>query len=250
MVTAPQTELKERLERRDVLALGLEAGRVRQSDKVGFLEDEAVLLAMEEHHGERESPRLVHLLGGDAGQIRKRYPGVWVHGLGEGDLDSLSYFSGELGQPPLPAPQPDKPVVACFTYTPDFSAESLLQRLEFLRALPRLVSVVPLPALPGDRVPVRGVTTEGTDDAAVLAVTRIVLPRVHVRSSWAAFGWKVAQVGLAFGADELAGWGAEEQQAYSSRTRPASVVDRQEVLLGIKEAMFEAVEVGRCDWGF
>lgn len=244
MVTAPR-QLLSLLESGDVLGLGLLAGRQRAHRNIGFLEDEAVWPAWT--HPPESAPRMIYCL--DEAQLKKArslHPDVWVHGPVEG-ADSFALVTPELGKPWAPASY-SGPVVASFTYPPGFAPEHLLDRLEALSQVANLVAVSPLPAAVGDRVLVPGATTDGTDDAAVLAACRLVLPKVHVRSSWAALGWKVAQVCLAFGADTLSGWGAEEQLVYSSRTRPASTVDREEVEQGIREAGFEPVEVSRCDW--
>jgi hypothetical protein len=129
------------------------------------------------------------------------------------------------------------PLTAVLVYTPQVSPRALEQAVAGLGELASLVSVVPLPAGAGDRIPLAGLTTAGNIDAMVISALRLLLPtRVRVRASWAALGWKVAQVALAYGADELAGWTAAETLAYSGRVRAASRVERQELNAGLAEA--------------
>ena len=71
----------------------------------------------------------------------------------------------------------------------------------------------------------------------VVSVLRHFLPaEVRVRASWAALGWKVAQMALIHGADELAGWSVAESVAYSTRVRAAARVETDEVKCGVEEA--------------
>lgn len=129
------------------------------------------------------------------------------------------------------------PLTAVLVYTPDVTPEALESAVQALLQIPNVVSVVPLPAGAGDRIPLPGLTTAGNVDAMVISVLRLLLPsEVRVRASWAALGWKVAQVALAYGADELAGWTAAESLAYTGRVRAASRVERQELLEGLEEA--------------
>lgn len=129
------------------------------------------------------------------------------------------------------------PVTAVLVYSPDVTDRALEQAATALQAVPNLVGVVPLPAGAGDRIPLPGLTTAGSTDLMVISVLRLLLPKtVRVRVSWAALGWKVAQVGLAYGADEIAGWTAAESLAYTGRVRAASRVERQELNEGLEEA--------------
>lgn len=134
------------------------------------------------------------------------------------------------------------PITAVLVYSPDLTVEALEQAARALCSLPNLVSVVPLPAGAGDRIPLPNLTTAGSIDAMVTSVLRLLLPpAVRVRSSWAALGWKVAQVALAYGADEMAGWTAAETLAYSGRVRAASRVERKELEEGLEESRLHAV---------
>lgn len=183
-------------------------------------------------------------------QVRQQYPGARLHGLSPGWLerngsellelfDSFCLFTGELGAPPHPAAQgwrkfSELPnAVATLVYGPEHSLEQLQERLKHLE---NVGQVVPLPRAVGDLVMVSGATTDGTWDIEVLSRCRALLPaRVRVRASWGALGFKLAQASLAFGADALAGWGLEEQLAYSGRMRPAELVGWEEARAGLRE---------------
>ena len=276
--TASETE--RLLEEGRVLELGLMAARQRTQKIAGFIEDDAVALCLgqkSEADSTPENLRWVHYhpAAGEGLEValeqlkrlRETYPQAWLHGFSpawlkehgnldaliQAGLDSLSLFTGELDADDqswkefLQAPLP---LVASFVYKPEFNPEKLLARLETLRQGPTVKTLVPLAAAVGDRILLPGVTTEGTQDVSVLAACRLLAPGLHVRSSWAVTGWKVAQVGLAFGADELAGWGTEEYLAYSHRVRPAARVNRAELLAGIDEAGFDSKEIKRCDWAY
>jgi hypothetical protein len=128
-------------------------------------------------------------------------------------------------------------LTAVLLYSPEVTPEALEQALDALAGIRTLVSVVPLPAAAGDRIPLSGLTTSGTEDAMVISVLRLLLPSsVRVRASWAALGWKVAQVALAYGADEIAGWTAAETLAYTGRVRAAARVERLELNEGLDES--------------
>lgn len=122
-------------------------------------------------------------------------------------------------------------------YTPEVSAQALEQSVKLMLPLENLVSVVPLPLGAGDRIPLPGLTTSGSVDMMVVSTLRHLLPAsVRVRASWAALGWKVAQMALLYGADELAGWTAAETLAYSGRVRSAARVEKEELVQGLEEA--------------
>lgn len=239
----------------------MRASRALGWREVAYLEEGAVGLVTDQAKDLPEGFRVLHCAPERALQLdslRKLYPTAWIHAapppegaLGELAADSLCWWTG-----PVEEPLPDTermlsshlPVVASFQYGPESTPEQIVERLWQLRECARLATVVPLPAGVGDLILVRGATTDGDLDVAVLAAARLVLPKVHVRSSWAALGWKLAQVGLIFGADEVAGWGVEEQLAYTGRLRPASRVERDEVEAGIREANRLPLEMTRCDW--
>lgn len=133
---------------------------------------------------------------------------------------------------------------AVVTYEPGVTPEAIEQLAERLKESSSLVSVVPLPAAAGDRIPLPGKTTAGTTDVMLLSALRWLLPpAVRIRASWAALGQKSAQVALAYGADEFAGWTAAEALAYSERVRAADRVERVELEAALAEA-------GRQDVGW
>ena len=122
-------------------------------------------------------------------------------------------------------------------YTPEVSPEALEQAARQAAQVENLVSLVALPAGAGDRIPLPGLTTAGSTDMMVLSVLRHLLPSpVRLRASWAALGWKVAQMALLYGADELAGWTGAETLVYSGRVRAAARVEQDEVACGLAEA--------------
>lgn len=171
----------------------------------------------------------------------------------EAGLDSLAWCSGGIGET-SPAANGwealqdfDIPKVASFTYSPRDSAEQIEERIAKLAAGRNVQTLSPLPASVGDMVVVKDLTTDGLQDVTVLIRCRLQC-NCHVRASWAALGWKMAQSTLGFGVDELTGWGLEEFLAYSQRLRPSSVIGREEVLAGIKEAGRRPREVRKCTW--
>lgn len=187
------------------------------------------------------------------GELRAEHPGAVLHGLSPGwlsrhglpeGLDSLSLFTGELERDEAAAARgwPDAlacdiDMVATVIYGPEHTASQLEQRLTRLAQAPRLRQVVLLPRAVGDLVVVPGATTDGTKDVEFLALARCLLPAsVRVRASWGALGFKLAQSALAFGADALAGWGLEEQLAYSGKMRSADLIGWDEARAGVREA--------------
>ena len=128
-------------------------------------------------------------------------------------------------------------VTLVLVYTPDVKAESIEQAAKACGKASGLESVVALPAGAGDRIPLPGLTTSGNTDMAVISALRYLLPsEVRVRASWAALGWKVAQMALTYGADELAGWTAAETRVYTGRVRAAARVEVDETEAGVAEA--------------
>ncbi|MBI3924661.1 MAG: hypothetical protein HY319_03900 [Armatimonadetes bacterium] len=270
-------ELAALLAEGDLLVLGARAAARRPSPGVGFLEDSARRGAAEA--APETMPRWIDVAPeGDLegmcralGQLRRRFPQAHLHGLTPAwlsrqpaeaasrlvasGLGTLALYTGPLsGECPYSEGwvgllDTDIPKVGCVVYGPEDPAEAIVERLMVLSRARGLKTVLCLPAAPGDLMLVRGATTDGNLDMRVLSVARLALPvGVHVRASWGALGWKVAQVALAFGADELAGFGLEERLTYLPRTRPASIVEREEVLAGIREALLDVVEVHSCDW--
>lgn len=187
-----------------------------------------------------------------AAQARLDYPRAELAGYGPLEVEPAERFAGldrgvvmagrlqasfepdaDLGQLGLAK----LPLTAVLVYSPEVRPLALEQAVAALTGMANLVGVVPLPAGAGDRIPLAGLTTAGNTDMMVISALRLLLPaHLRVRASWAALGWKVAQVGLAYGADELAGWTAAETLAYTGRVRAASRVEREELDHGLAEA--------------
>lgn len=264
----------------DLLDLGARAAAARASTRAGYREDGAVRMAdrsSEWTPGEAPEgparkasarPRELHVLAPDEArlrELRRLHPDLWIHaavpagldrdgalGLAAAGADSLLVATGsaDAGEGSWAALLDlPLPVVASATYGPASSPEAVAARLDLLRRGAGLRCVVWLPDHPGDQVFVPGRTTDGTEDAILLAATRLALPRtVRVRASWAAYGWKMAQFALTFGIDEVAGWGLEEEAAWPGQASAAAVVTREEAEAGLVEAGREPVEVHGCAW--
>ncbi|MCA9779246.1 MAG: hypothetical protein KC800_21100 [Candidatus Eremiobacteraeota bacterium] len=175
-------------------------------------------------------------------EARVDYPHAELTGFGPevASLDVVGVCLGHAGQTFEPEPIGEvagKPVVAALKYSPDVSPEALESACRAASGIAGLRSVVPLPLAAGDRIPLQGATTSGPTDVMVVSVLRHFLPtEVRVRASWAALGWKVAQMALIHGADELAGWSVAESVAYSARVRAAARVETDEIKCGVEEA--------------
>ncbi len=231
------------IEQGDILELGRRASMARLHDEVGFLEDEALFLALPDAPLPAVAPRVIHLMPGAEDRLpalRQAFPEAWVHGpVGLDGLDSVALLNS---RPECSG----KPEVATLTYDQTTPVESLLADLQSLAGRKWLVSCVLLPAGVGDQV-LSPATTWGSRDVALLSAARLLL-RGHVRASWGALGWKLAQASIAFGTDELAGWGLEEHLTYGGRFRPAAQVSHEEAEAGILEAGRIPRALTRCDW--
>lgn len=263
------SEMRQLFENGSVLELGALAARVRSRRRVGYLADDQVTLYFDETPTELRP--LVHFYPSSdptehLARLKAESPESWVHGLSiqalggrepedwkHQGLDSFSLDTGALDQenPEWESvAEADIPMVASFIYGPGTTYEALEERLRRLAGYPSVRTVVALPSSVGDRILLPGATTDGTDDMKILSLCRLLLPKHHVRISWGVLGWKVAQVGMAFGGDEIGGWGVEERVAYSHRLRPAATVGTEEVLAGLSEAGYEGLAIQRCDWEF
>lgn len=192
-------------------------------------------------------------------ELRAQHPSARLHGFSPGwlkrhgmqilpdlqaaGLDSLCWFTGDLTEDGAAATGweecADLPIarIASFVYGPEHSADLVVARVQKLSGAEQ---IVPLPRAVGDLVVIAGATTEGTRDIEVLSRTRALAGcGQRVRASWGALGFKLAQSSLAFGPDALAGWGIEEQLAYSGRMRPADLIGWDEAWAGAREAGME-----------
>jgi hypothetical protein len=176
--------------------------------------------------------------------------------LGQAGLNSLSLSTGELNSATdwLAFKDWEMPMVASFIYTPNSSESQIDERVQLLSQFKRIESVVVLPVGLGDRVIVNALTTEGGFDAEIQAWTQIAIhkhwktpQKPRVRSSWGSVGWKMAQPTLAFGCNELAGWGIEEVVTYGPKSRPHSWIGEEEVIQGILEAGRQPKSLLRCE---
>ena len=180
-------------------------------------------------------------------RVRAEFPEAELAGFGPKScwplLDRLVMKVGEVGKDFTLDSQWDsqnqvaQKLSAVLVYSPEASPEALEKACEALLRAKNLHGVVALPLGAGDRIPLPGLTTAGTVDMMILSALRLLLPQeIKVRASWAALGWKVAQLAVMYGANELAGWSAAETAVYSGRVRAAARVEEDELLQGMVEA--------------
>ena len=267
-----KTTLEAWLREGALLDLGARAGAARCSARAGIREDGAVLLADAAREwaptGAAGAARELHLLDPSEDRVRelrRLHPDLWIHAealpgldpegalrLARAGVDSLGVATGpaEVEEGPWCALL-DLPLklVACATYGPGTPPEALAARLERLGRASGLTTLVWLPYFPGDESFQPGHATDGLRDAVLVAASRLYLPgRVRLRSSWAAWGWKMGQFLLTCGADEVAGWGLEEERSWGREARPAAILGRLEAEAGVREAGRVPVEVRGCAW--
>lgn len=85
--------------------------------------------------------------------------------------------------------------------------------------------------------------TTGFDDLKNLAVARLMLDNFpHIKAFWIMVGPKIAQLALAFGADDIDGTVIEERITHMAGARTAQGLTRQELHHLIREAGREPVE--------
>ena len=204
-------------------------------------------------------------------ELHKRFPNLQIHGLSPAWLErnpgalpslrkaglfSISWFTGSVdGAPEAPSQgwqalkSADIPKVATFVYAPGVTRAQVEARVaEILEGNPAVI--LPLPRGLGDKIMLASATTDGILDVSVLTWTRLACQghTVRLRASWGALGWKMAQPTLAFGVNELAGWGLEETLAYGPKARPGVLVGVDEVESGIREVGRQPLGVSTCAW--
>ena len=264
----------------DLFEIGRRAARAVKGP-VGYREDGAVILALGAATPAKGRPRFVHYhpLKTDTldsalerlGLLRREFPTCELHGLSPGWLErhgqgcvqalrqaglhSLSWFTGSVDGPSETPAQAwekcadlDIPKVASFIYGPQVTRTQVEERVEAIVRDRQVCTVLPLPRGLGDKLMQASSTTDGILDARVLSWTRLACGELHVRASWGALGWKMAQPTLLFGVDELAGRGLEEVLAYGPQARAAAVVRTEEVEAGIREAGHRPLGVSTCAW--
>ena len=85
--------------------------------------------------------------------------------------------------------------------------------------------------------------TTGFDDLKNLAVSRLMLDNFpHIKAFWIMIGPKIAQLALAFGADDIDGTVIEERITHMAGAQTAQGLTRQELHHLIREAGREPVE--------
>ncbi len=87
------------------------------------------------------------------------------------------------------------------------------------------------------------VTTTGYEDLKMLAISRILLDNFdHIKAFWKTLGLKLAQVSLAFGADDLDGSVIEEPSSSGAGTESSYIMSKRALIHLIQKAGREAVE--------
>jgi aminodeoxyfutalosine synthase len=85
--------------------------------------------------------------------------------------------------------------------------------------------------------------TTGFDDLKNLAVARLLLDNFpHIKAFWVMIGPKLAQLSLAFGADDIDGTVIEERITHMAGAQTPTSLTRQELLHLVREAGCEPVE--------
>jgi aminodeoxyfutalosine synthase len=119
----------------------------------------------------------------------------------------------------------------------------VLSLFKSVAELQRVVAVIrafaPLPRMANPAVP-----TTGYDDVKRIALARLVVDNIEtIQVDWALYGPKLAQVALTFGADDVDGVSAEDDQTEGRRRSPLAEIQRN-----IRAASQEPVERdGRFD---
>ena len=127
--------------------------------------------------------------------------------------------------------------------------ETIEERLEHLLALREaqdetggFLCFIPLPFKP-QKTPLKVAPTTGTEDLKMIAISRLMLDNFpHIKAYWIFLGLKIAQVALAFGADDFHGTVIEERISELSGVEDEKTLTRTEIERLIREAGFEPVE--------
>lgn len=145
---------------------------------------------------------------------------------------------------------PPQNTKAVMRYGLNESPEEQIGRLVHLRELQDqtkgFLTFAPLPFYP-EHTKVQGTmgteTTTGFQDLKMLAIARIMLDNFeHIRGSWVLLGFKLAQVSLAFGVDDLDDAVAEENRAQAVGTETSQVISKRALIEMIQKAGRDAVE--------
>ena len=105
------------------------------------------------------------------------------------------------------------------------------------------VTFIPLAFQPWEAPAMKLPETTGFEDLKAIAVARLLLDNVpHIKSYWIMITPRLAQVGLAFGADDIDGTVTEEKITHDAgTTEPQALIEAQLAHL-IREAGYEPVQ--------
>ncbi len=129
--------------------------------------------------------------------------------------------------------------------------EKMEERLEHLDALRRLqdetggfLAFIPLAFHPKNNELGSGRSnTTGIDDLKNIAVSRLMLDNFpHIKAYWVMIGPKMAQVALAFGADDMDGTVSEERITHMAGAETEQALGHQTLIRLIREAGRQAVQ--------
>jgi aminodeoxyfutalosine synthase len=128
--------------------------------------------------------------------------------------------------------------------------ESVEDRVDHLIRLRELqdetggfVTFIPLAFQPWEAPAMKLKETTGFDDLKAIAVARLMLDNVpHVKSYWIMITRRLAQVGLAFGADDIDGTVTEEKIAHDAGADTPQVMTVHELVRLVREAGRRPVE--------
>ncbi len=128
--------------------------------------------------------------------------------------------------------------------------ETVRERLEHLAALREaqdetkgFLCFIPLAFHPKNTELEALSPTGGVDDLKMIAVSRLMLDNIpHIKAYWIMLGQKVAQIALAFGADDLDGTVLEEKITHMAGGETSGAMTRAEIERLIRAAGREPVE--------
>lgn len=128
--------------------------------------------------------------------------------------------------------------------------ETVAERLEHLDLLRQaqdetggFMTYIPLAFHPKNTEMADLTRTSGIEDLKNIAVARCFLDNFpHVKAYWVMLGLKLAQVGLAFGADDMDGTVKEERITRMAGGEADQALSREQLIRVIREAGYEPVE--------
>jgi aminodeoxyfutalosine synthase len=128
--------------------------------------------------------------------------------------------------------------------------ESAAERVDHLLALRQaqdetggFLTFIPLAFHPKNTELEHFSSTTGLDDLKNIAAARLLLDNFpHIKSFWIMIGPKMAQISLAFGADDIDGTVIEERITHMAGAETAQAMTREEILHLIREAGRDPVQ--------